>query len=122
MLAVCEFRTYFLAPNTYLGCPVYLFPLRSSLLKSLNESFIINHFNVTWRFCVRLHQFYKKKALPLPRKALGRRICHYNIEVKTSQDRQIFIFSFQSFWFIPSHMVPLINQQRSPDENSQAGH
>ncbi len=40
----------------------------------------------------------------------------------TSQDRQIFIFSFQLFWTIPSQTVPFINQQRSPALNSQAGH
>ena len=40
---------------------------------------------------------------------------------KTSQDRQIFIFSFQFWRTVPSQMVPLINQQRSPAFNSQAG-
>gem|GEM_PF-5585306 len=52
---------------------------------------------------------------------MGRENWHYNIELNTSQHRQIFIFSFQSFWLTPSQMVPLINQQRSPEENSHAG-
>ena len=40
----------------------------------------------------------------------------------TSQDLQIFIFSFQLPCTVPSQTVPFINQQRSPDLNSQAGH
>jgi hypothetical protein len=40
----------------------------------------------------------------------------------TSQDLQIFIFSFQLPCIVPSQTVPLMNQQRSPDLNSQAGH
>ena len=39
-----------------------------------------------------------------------------------SQDRQKFIFSRHFFWAVPSQIVPLINQQRSPALNSQAGH
>jgi hypothetical protein len=40
---------------------------------------------------------------------------------KTSQDRQIFIFSFQFFRTEPSQIVPFINQQRFPALNSHAG-
>jgi len=40
----------------------------------------------------------------------------------TSQDLQIFIFSFQLPCTVPSQTVPFINQQRSPALNSQAGH
>ncbi len=45
----------------------------------------------------------------------------YSKGVKTSHDRQIFIFSSQFFRAIPSQMVPLINQQSLPAWNSQAG-
>ena len=40
----------------------------------------------------------------------------------TSQDWQIFIFSFQLACTVPSQTVPFINQHRSPALSSQAGH
>lgn len=46
----------------------------------------------------------------------------YSKSVRTLQDRQIFILSCQRFCTTPSHMVPLMNQHRSPLWNSQAGH
>jgi len=42
-------------------------------------------------------------------------------EAITLQDRQILIFACQFFWALPSHMVPLMNQQSFPALNSQAG-
>ena len=41
--------------------------------------------------------------------------------LKTSQDRQFSIFSFQPFWPTASQIVPFINQQSLPALNSHAG-
>ena len=85
-------------------------------------SFIAFKSNLAFlRLCMRPIRFIKKKTLSTSDKGMGIGVRYYNIEPKISQDRQIFIFSFQFFWVVPSQMVPLINQQRSPDENSQAG-
>lgn len=43
------------------------------------------------------------------------------VETKTSHLRHIFIFLDQLSWGFPRQIVPLINQQRSPTLNSQAG-
>jgi hypothetical protein len=42
-------------------------------------------------------------------------------EAITLQERQIFIFASQLLCALPSHMVPLMNQQSFPALNSQAG-
>ncbi len=43
------------------------------------------------------------------------------ISIKTWHPRQILIFRAQVAWGLPRQMVPLINQQRRPALNSQAG-